>query len=625
MTETKRPRLVRDFGCAEIETREKDGRRQFSFAASSESPVPRFFGDEVLSHAPGAIRMHRIETGAAPLLVNHDWTDPVGMITAGRSAGGRLTVDAHFFDTDRAREVQAWVDGGLRNVSIGYEIHAIEERSKSKQFVATDWEPLEISIVTVPADPSVGIGREHESAFEAVMQRAQKPAAIAITQREESQMTDVQNAAAAGETRAADASVTVTPNGTAEQRATPLEIEQARRKAITTMAAACNITDQRSVNHWISTGATLDQVSDDMLKITQERSKAASSPAFLDMTPKEVDRYSVVRAVRAALSKDWSKASFELEAHKAIMGRSGAQPRNGNSFFVPMDVQVRQTRDMTVAGVSGSQYLVSTQNLSSSFIDLLRNDSVVLGLGATRLTGLTGNITIPRMTAGGTAYWLGDENTAITESQATLGQVSLTPKNVAALTEITHQLIQQSDPSVEQMVMNDLAQVLALAVDVACLRGSGGSGQPQGIVGTSGVGSFDTDATDPYGDVLNAQADVGAANALRPGCAYVADLASAVLLSGRSRFANTDTPVWNGNLLDATMAGFPAKATNQMSANTMLFGWWPSVIVAEWGMLELAVNPFSDFTRGLSQIRAWYTMDTAMRYPAAFSYDSTVA
>ena len=62
-----------------------------------------------------------------------------------------------------------------------------------------------------------------------------------------------------------------------------------------------------------------------------------------------------------------------------------------------------------------------------------------------------------------------------------------------------------------------------------------------------------------------------------------------------------------------------------MGANTMLFGWWPSIIVAEWGMLELAVNPFSDFTRGLSQIRAWYTMDTAMRYPAAFSYDSTVA
>lgn len=624
MSDQKLPRLVRDFGIAEIETREQDGRKTFSFAASSEAPVERYFGTEVLSHAAGAIRMQRIDGGAAPLLVNHDWNDPVGMVTAGRSAGGRLTVDAHFFGTARAKEVQAWVDGGLRNVSIGYEIHVIEERVKEKQYVVTDWEPLEISIVTVPADPSVGIGREHESAFAAVLRRADRPAATAINPSEESAMTDVQTAAAAGETRAAEPTATVTPNGTAEQRATPMQIETGRRNAITNLAKANNL-DERMTHHWISTGASLEEVSTDILKVMAERSKSVSTPAMLDMTPKEVNQYSVVRAVRAALSKDWSKAGLELEAHKAVMNRSGAQPRNGNSFFVPMDVQVRGRRDMTVAGVSGSQYLVTTQNQPGAFIDLLRNDSVVLGLGATRLTGLTGNITIPRMTAGGTAYWLGDENTAITESQATLGQVSLTPKNVAALTEITHQLIQQSDPSVEQMVMNDLAQVLALAVDVACLRGSGGAGQPQGIVGTTGVGSFDTDATDPYGDVLSAQADVGAANALRPGCAYVADLASAVLLSGRSRFANTDTPVWNGNLLDATMAGFPAKATNQMSANTMLFGWWPSIIVAEWGMLELAVNPFSDFTRGLSQIRAWYTMDTAMRYPGAFSYDATVA
>lgn len=617
MSDMQLPRLARDFNAAGITaTRADDGRVTLEFPASSDIEVERWWGTEVLSHDKESVRMERIDGKAAPLLFNHNWDDPVGMIDSGTLKDGRLYVTANLFDTARAKEVQAMIDGGLRNVSIGYEIHTMEEEPKKQRFTATSWTPLEVSIVTIPADPSVGIGRSAEEST--------KPVRITRAICEPGGHMTIEENAAVG--NAADPTATVTPNGTAAQQATPLQIETSRRNAIINLAKAQNL-DERMTNHWISTGASLEQVSEDVLAVVKERSKAASSPAHLGMAPKEVEQYSVVRAVRAALSKDWSKAGLELEAHKAIMGRSGAQPRNGNSFFVPMDVQVRSAgrRDMTVAGVSGSQYLVSTDNLSSSFIDLLRNDSVVLGLGATRLTGLTGNITIPRMTAGGTAYWLGDENTAITESQATLGQVSLTPKNVAALTEVTHQLIQQSDPSVEQMVMNDLAQVLALAVDVACLRGSGGSGQPQGIVGTSGVGSFDTDATDPYGDVLNAQADVGAANALRPGCAYVADLASAVLLSGRSRFANTDTPVWNGNLLDATMAGFPAKATNQMGANTMLFGWWPSIIVAEWGMLELAVNPFSDFTRGLSQIRAWYTMDTAMRYPAAFSYDSTVA
>jgi len=631
MTDQARPRLVRDFMSTTIECREQDGRKTFSFPASSETPVERYYGAEVLSHANGAIRMGRIEGGAAPLLFNHDWSDPVGMITAGRVKDGRLVVDAQFFDTARAKDVQAMIDGGLRNVSIGYEIRKLEDRSKEKKYVAIDWEPLEISIVTVPADPSVGIGREHESAFAAILQQAGKPAEYATSTANGGNTMDEANKAPAVENRGAE-TVTVTPNGTPAQQASPLQIETSRRNAIINLAKAQNL-DERMTNHWISSGASLEKVSEDVLEIVKERTKAVDASAHLDMSPKEVRQYSLTRAVRAAAARDWSKAGLELEAHTAVMARSGRQPQTQNAFFVPMDVQTHRNyhwlnknqRDMTVAGVSGSQYLVSTQNLSSSFIDLLRNDSVVLGLGATRLTGLVGNVTIPRMTAGGTAYWLGDESTPITESQATFGQVSLTPKNVTALTDISHQLIQQSDPSVEQMVMNDLSATLALAIDVACLRGSGVSGQPQGIVGTSGVGSFDTDATDSYGDVLSAQLDVMTANALKPGCAYVADGASALLLSGRSRFANTDTPVWDGSLLSGTMAKFPCIATNQMSANTMLFGWWPSILVAEWGMLELAVNPFSDFTRGNSSIRAWYTMDTAMRYPAAFSYDSTVA
>ncbi len=340
------------------------------------------------------------------------------------------------------------------------------------------------------------------------------------------------------------------------------------------------------------------------------------------MEKKDVRRYSVLKALRATLSKDWSRAGLELEAHKAIMQRGALNPRSENSFFVPMDVQVR---DMTSAGVSGSNYLVAIDNIVGSFVEMLRNESVVMQLGATRLTGLQGNVTIPRQTAASTAYWLASESTQITESQPTIGQITLSPKNVAALTEISHQLMQQSDRSAEQLVMTDLARVLALAADVAALRGSGGSGQPTGITGTSGIGSFDTDSTNTFADILDPQNDVAAANALRPGCAYVADPASAVLLMQRQRFSSTDTPLWDGSLLRGQMAGFPCIATNQMSANTMLFGWWPSLIMAEWGVLELMVNPYSDFTRGLSAIRAWYTMDVALRYPAAFSYDSSVA
>jgi HK97 family phage major capsid protein/HK97 family phage prohead protease len=621
--ELKLPRLARDLFGTEIESRADAGAFVVSFPASSELPVERYFGTEVLRHDSKSIRMERLNGGAAPLLFNHNWDDPVGMLTGGRIKDGRLIVDAKFFDTERAREVRSMLEGGLRNVSIGYEIHEMTE-DKRGTYEATDWTLLEASIVTIPADPSVGIGRsaDNQAAKPVRINRMESTPAQPATITKEPQMAEVNNAPAGG-----TADIQVTDNGTPEQRVPMLEIEGRRKQAIQNLCNA-NKLDTRFAREWIAGGASLEQVAEDMIKIMQERGKD-QMPAGIGMSKKETNQYSVTRALRAAMTKDWSKAGMELEAHKAVMSTHGVNARSGASFFVPMEVQARSIgagrRDMTVAGVSGSQYLVSTDNQPGNFIDLLRNDSVVLSMGATRLTGLVGNITIPKMTAGGTAYWLADETTQITESQATIGQLSLSPKNVAALTEISHQLMTQSSPDVETMVMNDLAQVLALAIDVAAIRGAGGSGQPQGIVGTNGVGTFDTDSSDSFGDVLGAQVDVMAANALRPGCAYVADPASAALLMSRSRFANTDTPVWNGSLLEGTMAGFPCRATNQMAANTMLFGLWPSVVVAEWGQLELMVNPYSDFTRGLSAVRAWYAIDTGMRYPAAFSYDATVA
>lgn len=378
--------------------------------------------------------------------------------------------------------------------------------------------------------------------------------------------------------------------------------------------------DQRQIDNWCESGATLTQVGEDFLKILEARSKAASQPADIGLSKKEVQQYSLLRAINASRTKDWRNAGLELEASKATSARAARDPRSPLSFFVPAEIQRRDLH----ATSTGSQ-LVMEDTLIGSFIELLRNESAVLGLGATRLTGLTGNVKIPRQTGATTAYWLGTETTAITESQPSFGQLTLQPKNVAAMCEVSHQMLQQSSISVENLIVQDMARTIALAVDVAAIRGSGSNGEPHGIVGTTGVGSFDTDGTNTYSDVVSAQQDLMAANALNPGCAYLADPTSAALLMGRSRFANTDTPIWDGSLMGGTMAGFPCRASNQMSDNTMLFGWWQSLVIGEWGVLEVAVDDTYNFAQGLSALRAWYTVDIGLRYPAAFTYDSSVA
>ena len=402
--------------------------------------------------------------------------------------------------------------------------------------------------------------------------------------------------------------------------ADPAAMENERIAAIRKFADGKRI-DERQVDAWCSSGASLGQVGEDFLKILEARSTAASQPADVGLSKKEVGAYSLLRAIQASRSNDWRNAGLELEANRAVQERTQREPRSAGGFFVPHEIQ---RRDL-LATSTGSQ-LVTEANLIGSFIQLLRNQSAVLGLGATRLSGLVGNMKIPRQTGATTAYWLGNEGvTPITPSTPAFGQLLLQPKDVASLTPVSHQMLKQSDISVENMILNDMAQSVALAVDVAAIRGSGVDGQPHGIVGTTGVGTFDTDGTNTYSDVVSAQQDLMTANALNPGCAYLADGNSAGLLMGRSRFANTDTPIWDGSLMAGTMAGFPCRASNQMLANTMLFGWWPSLIIAEWGVLEVAIDDTYDFAKGISALRTWYTVDVGLRQPTAFTYDATVA
>jgi HK97 family phage major capsid protein/HK97 family phage prohead protease len=604
----KIPLQMREADLCALETRKEGEPQRISFSLSSETPVERFYGNEILIHSKDAVRLDRLNRNAMPLLFNHNPDDVIGMVDAGNVRDKRLFVDAHLFDTERAREVGAMLRGGLRNVSVGYRIHNAEEDSKTSDVRVTDWEPYEASVVSIPADQSVGFGRSAVPEFEVSFRNPANPAA---TQGD----TYVSNVETAPAGVNADVSVEIT------RHALPVEFEKARKEGIANLCRANNL-DERYERSWVESGADLVKVSKDLLEILQERSRTnPQSVTKLDLSKAEARRYSLVRALRAASNKDWKDAGLELECNRELVKRLNRVPKAATSFFVPLDVMMR---DMTVAGVSGSNYLTQTDNQPGSFIDLLRNTSVALRMGVTRLSGLQGNVTIPKMTAGNTAYWLADENTQITESQPTIGQLSLSPKNVAALTELSHQLLQQSSPDAESLVLTSIARDIGLAVDVGVLRGSGGSGQPTGIITTGSIGSF-TGTSLASAGVLDAQADVATANVPVEQCGYVTTPAVAALLMARPELPTTGTErLWKGNIGQGSLFGLPAMSSGQMSSATALFGWWPSVVLAEWGVLELMTNPFSDFTRGLTAVRGWYTCDVGVRYAGAWSYSSSI-
>jgi HK97 family phage major capsid protein len=244
-------------------------------------------------------------------------------------------------------------------------------------------------------------------------------------------------------------------------------------------------------------------------------------------------------------------------------------------------------------------------------------------MGVTSLSGLQGSVTIPKLTAAATNYWLATEATTITESQQTLGQLALSPKTVGAYTEISRLLLLQSSPSADALVQSDLAQVVALAVDSAVLSGSGASGQPQGIIGSAGVGSV-TGTSIAYAGIVEFQTDTASGNALFDSSGYVTTPAVAGLLKQRVKFTSTASPIWEGKLLEGTVDGYRAMASLQVPTANILFGDFSKVVLAEWGVLEVEVNPYANFQAGIIGIRAMYSIDVGVRYGAAFSLATSV-
>ncbi len=620
MTETRKlpaalPLQARNLEAVAIDEVRDD--RTITLSASSEAPVDRGFWVEVLDHTPGAVDLSRLEGSAVPLLFNHDWSDPIGMVSTGHLDGGRLHVAATLFETARADEVRAMIRGGLRNVSIGYSIDEVRERDND--FLVTRWALHEVSVAPVPADAGIGIGRSiGTKEFPLRVERALPETATAVPLSEKS-MSEKDTAPAA---ETADTKIEIT-----EERHDPVKHDQRRSEAIVKLGEANNI-DPKTVRHWITNGTDFDAIANDILNIHEERGKSANSPAMIGMTQKEVGQYSVLRAITAAKSNNWKGAGLELEAHRAMMDRDNLQPHSDKSVFVPMDVQTRKPtygQRVFTAGVAGAAGGVGTDHLASSFIDLLYNQSVAMAMGSTRLTGLRGNVQIPKLATGGTAYWLATETTAITQSTPTMSKVSLTPKNVAGLVEVSHQMAQQGDPSVEQMVLGDLSTVVALAMDAAALDGDGTGGAPIGIANTPGIGTFDGTSLD-YDAIVGAEADLLSANALNVGnLGWAVDPATAAKLKTRVKFPSTASPIWDsGNIQSGTVDGIRAMASNQMADDSALLGAWASLIIAEWGTLELAVDENFNFATGSIGLRAWYSIDVGVRYPGAFSLGTSI-
>ena len=572
--------------------------RTATLAFASETEYERYWGVEILDCTSTSMRTGRLRSGAN-LLCDHDTKDVVGVIESveiGADRVGRAVV--RFGKSARAEEVwQDVVDGIRRNVSVGYMIHKaqlIETKDGLETYRVIDWEPYELSLVSVPADASVGVGRSAETLAPA--QASPEAPAPIPTQTERTIMTDVIEVVA--------------------QRNHASEIS----KIAATIPGGADLAMSA-----IQRGLTTEQFQSEALRALSSKPVPTSD---IGLDKKELKNYSVMRAINAMANPGdraaQEAAAFERSCSEAVGKVMGKTARG---FFMPSDVQ---KRDLTAGTGNAGGFTVATDMRASDFISALRNAMVIDGLGARMLTGLVGNVAIPKQSGAGTAYWVA-ENAAPTESQQLLAQVTMTPKTVGAYTDISRRLLIQSSIDVESMVQTDLATVLGLAIQQAAISGSGASNQPTGITTaiTAGVIGGTNGLAPTWQHMIDLETAIASANADVGSMAYLTNAKVRGKLKSTQKFASTNgMPVWDAG--DMPINGYRAGITNAVPSNlvkgtsgatcsAILFGNFADLVIGMWGSLDLLVDPYTGSSAGTIRVVTLQDCDIAVRNVESFA------
>ncbi len=577
----------------------------FSFA--SEAPVDRWYGREILSVDEQSCDLTRLNNGGA-FLVGHDWGDQVGVVTKAwiDSATKKARCTVMFSQSTRGKEIFDDIARGIRRlVSVGYVVRKMqltEQSDEGETFRVTDWQAFEVSTVPVPADPSVGQGRSKPEASETRIQPTSKMSETTST----TEQKPVDHLARQKEIR--DAAKVLT------------ERNPQHKEAITALRDRCCFDTNDNVDAF--NRAFLN----DILATKQDVAPMRQIAADVGLSRKDIKRYSLMRAIRAKLENK-PLDGLEGECNTELSRKLERQPIG---FFMPDEIAAdRRQAHRTLYATSplDGGFTVPEQQLASEFVSFLRSNAKVVQLGARVISGLQGNITIPRQLTGTTVYWV-SETGSITASSATFGQIAAVPRRIGTSVPYTKQFIAQTSLDAESFVVNDSDAATAADLDRVAIRGTGGN-EPLGILNLasgdlSTAVSFSGAAT--WVKYLEFFKNVADSKALFGSPAYLTSPASAVKAMSIPKFSSTSMPIWDEN---SKIGMFRAEWSNNIATsgggtlNQVIFGDFSQVLFLEWAGRDVVVDPYgSNATSGTVTITIQRLIDCVIRRGKSFAISS---
>jgi HK97 family phage major capsid protein len=650
-----------------------------TFSFSSEAPVDRWFGREILVHEEGSVDLGRMNDGGV-YLWNHNRDVVLGVAEKAWLGDDRRlystvrwspnTLEKGSEEYKRRQDVEA---GIVRNVSFAYEINKIDERADG--FYVTEWNVLEVSSVSVPADQTVGLGRamDEPAAVEPDTKAAPAPEPQPETKAATPEPTPEPFAPA-------EPTVTIDPElvksavskalhsltaQTAErtdptdqiQMTTEInvaEVQQdarrAERERVASIRGMCDqfqlpelaeklINDDASID--AARAVVMEQIG--MRKVPFEGRVHDAGGAELGLSKREVKRFSLCRLLNHVIeptARSADGAGFELEVVRAAADlQARTLNKSARGYLIPWEVlgstRAAEAPGQVVGTFGDGGALVGTDRLDAQFIDLIRNRSAFLNSGLTMLSGLEGNVEIPKKLSSSQYYFVG-ENADVANSKLTFGLVNMIPRTIGVRVPISRRMLIQASPDIENLVRLDMAESVALGMDYTIGYGTGSNGQPLGIINTTGIGSVTlgggtakafpvslggdgstTHNCGDWADYVDLETELAIDNLDAGSMSYVMNsvVRGALKQTLRASSAGSDYIMTDAGQVN----GYQTVISNQMQTNDVLFGNFADCVVGMWSGLDLIVDSVTQAASGQTILNVHQDFDVAVRRPQSFA------
>ena len=580
--------------------------RTIMIGVSSEEPVERRFGMEVLGHNEDEIDMAFMSQGRSPLLLDHDHTKQIGVVEEFGidHANKRTVAKVRFSKNKMADEVYRDVLDGIRqNISVGYQVNSMEKEEEERDGVpiyrVNSWSPLEVSAVSIPADQSrlVGFARSKD-----------KKAQIEINPNSNKERK--------------------MENKVEETKTPEVNLEEMKRdfakeaKAIIDLGVQHN--KRELANEAIANGATLAQFRGTLLE-TIANDKPLDLPSNVDLNEKEQRSYSLLKAVSEAAQGKLS--GLEKEVSDEIASRTGKEARG---FYMPTNINFRANQVVGTNNVGG--FLKPTDHLGDEFIEALKARLVVGQAGARILQGLKGDVAIPKMSAETSNVSFVAEDSAPSEGNATFAQVTMSPKTLACQLDISRKLQLQSDPSIEAVLRQDVINSFARKIDEVALEG-GGSNEPSGIIASS-TGNVVAIGTNggaiSYANCVDMVEAVEVDNAILNDASvkFVGNPKVTANLRTISKQASgvegnfilgEDNRILGYDYMSSTLVPSDLSKGTGTNLSALIFGDFSQLLLGFYSGVDVIVDPYTGSNAGTLRLAFFQDFDVALRHDDSFS------